>query len=193
MGLSHSQALDIVQSNLPDSLLIHYGLAKSQTKQVGHISQLIPLLIAFCTDEIFSSSIHRFIHEFSKTGAKVYGYHLDRGNSFPGPMNNIAHHAIDLQYIFGNFRDGFPDKKDVELSNTIMNRWIDFANGKEPWDDVSTGKELHITPEAELVVVPRGEITSRRWAGYTEMEKNWEQVRKTGNVLMSGNIEAAMI
>jgi carboxylesterase type B len=193
MGLTHSQALEIVQSALPDSLLIHYGLAKSQTKEVGHISQLIPLLIAFSTDELFSSSIHRFIREFSKTDAKVYGYHFDRGNSFPGPMNSIAHHAIDLQYIFGNFRAGFPDKKDVELSNIIMNRWIDFANGKEPWADVSTGKELHITPEAELEVVPREEIKSRRWAGYTEMEKNWDQVRKTGNVLMSGNLKAARI
>jgi carboxylesterase type B len=193
MGLGHEQVLQAVQSSLPDSLLQHYGLAKAQTKEVSSIGQLIPLLTAFCTDQLFSSSIARFVREFSQTGAKVYSYHFDRGNTFPGPMNGIAHHALDLQYTFGTYRDGFHDKKDVELSNGLMKRWIDFANGKEPWADASSGKALRITPEAELEVIPRDQITSRRWTGYSEMEKNWDQVKRTGNMLITGNLEAGKV
>ena len=101
MELSHSQALEILHTSLPDSLLQNYGLSKAQTTNVSNIGQLIPLLIDFKTDELFSASTNRFNREFTKVGGKVYSYHFDRGNQFPGPMNNVAHHALDLEYVFG--------------------------------------------------------------------------------------------
>lgn len=70
-----------------------------------------------------------------------------------------------------------------------MTHWIDFANGKEPWASYKAGKALYVKPDAEVVVVPREEITTRRWEGYAEMEKCWENVRKTGNLLMNGKTD----
>jgi carboxylesterase type B len=170
---------------------MHYGLAKEQTKEITSIGQLVPSLVGLLTDGLFCSSIHRFSREFSKAGGKVLNYHFDHGNPFPGPMHGIPHHALDLEYVFGNYRDGFKDKKDVELSNEIMKRWISFANGKEDWEDYTSGKALRITPEGDLEVIPRDKVTTRRWAGYAEMEKNWTEVTKIGDILISGRKEAA--
>src|SRR5208282_1291379 len=166
MDLEPKQVLKVFHSSLPDVLLKIYGLAKSQTRNVSSISDLMQPLIAFKTDEFYAASTARFNREFSKTGTKVYSYHLDRGNPFPGPMNGIAHHALDLEYVFGNFLKGFTDKKDVDMSKALMRFWIGFANGKEPWADYTSGKALHLTRDAEVIVVPREQITSRRWAAF---------------------------
>ena len=72
----------------------------------------------------------------------------------------MAHYPVDLQYIFRNFRNGFPDLKGIELSNEIIKLWIGFANGKELWKDVSTEKNLHVTN--------KGVSCKTRGAGYDE-------------------------
>jgi carboxylesterase type B len=175
------KVLQQLQSSLPDSLLENYGLATSQTKHVSAITDIIHNLIDFKSDELFGAGIDRFNREFSKAGGKVYSYHFDRGNPFPGPMNGIAHHALDLEYVFGNFIEGFPEKKDVDLSNALMRFWIGFANGKEPWASYNSGKALFISPDGDVSVSPREEITSRRWNAYPEMDKNWSKVREVGS------------
>lgn len=185
--------LKVLQSSLPDSLLENYGLATAQTSGVSSIQEILQQLISLKTDELFCAGINRTTREISKSGVKVYTYHFDRGSQFTGPLNGIPHHAIDLEYMFGNFNKGFKDKKDVDLSKALMRFWIGFANGKEPWSEYSTGKALHITTDAGCTVVPREEITSRRWAAYAEMENNWTQVRKTGNMLMNAKLEGAAV
>jgi carboxylesterase type B len=187
--LDVKQVLKVLQSSLPETLLENYGLASTQTSNVSSIQEIMQQLIALKTDELFCAGTSRATREISKSGVKVYTYHFDRGNQFKGPLNGIAHHAIDLEYVFGNFLKGFTDKKDVDLSKALMRFWIGFANGKEPWSEYSTGKALHITSNAECTVVPRGEVKSRRWAAYAEMEKNWAQVRRTGNMLMNAKLE----
>jgi carboxylesterase type B len=120
----------------------------------------------------------------------VYSYHFDRGNPFQCPVHGIAHHALDLAYTSGNFEQGFSDPKDKKLSDTLMKHWIEFANGKEPWASVATGKALHIRTDAEVEVVPREKVTSRRWDGYAEMEKCRDVLRKTGSTLWSKDFAA---
>jgi carboxylesterase type B len=188
MSLEPKQVLETLHSSLPDKLLKIYGLAKSQTTNVSSIRELMQPLIALETDELFAASIARLNREFSKTGTKVYSYHFDRGNPFPGPMNGIAHHALDLEYVFGNFLKGFTDKRDVDMSKALMKFWIGFANGKEPWADYTSGKALYLTPDAEVTVVPREQITSRRWAAFLEMDKIRLEVRKTGIMLTNGDL-----
>jgi carboxylesterase type B len=189
MSLDVVKVLRLLQSSLSDPLLQNYGLSKSQTTKASSIGDIMPNLIAFKTDELFAASIARFNREFAKNGNKVYGYHFDRGNQFTGALNGVAHHAVDLQYIFGNFNDGFTDKKDLDLSNALMRLWIGFANGKEPWADYSSGKTLHITPEGDLTVVPREEVTSRRWNAYGEIENNLAEIKKIGGMLTNGDPE----
>jgi carboxylesterase type B len=183
MQLSHTAALAIVQPNLPIPLLEHYGLSRSQTAHVTEIGQIIPGLGAFLNDYLFASPSNRTAHALTASGTKVYTYCFDRTNTFQSPFNGIAHHALDLIYVFGNFMDAFSDKKDVEMSHGIMKKWIDFANGKEPWEPFSSGKAIQFTTEAELVVRPFKEITSRRWDAFPEMEKDWDLVKKFGDIL----------
>jgi carboxylesterase type B len=189
MTLPYTEVIKFLNAQLPAKLLSQYGLTKTQTADATSINDLIPRLISLKTDELFAASIHRFTREFSKAGATVYSYHFDRGNTFSGPMKNIAHHALDLQYVFGNFLQGFSDKKDVELSISLMKFWIGFAYGKAPWDDVSSRKALHIRTDGELEVVTEGQIKSRRWEAYAEMEKVWDTVRNTGNALINGSLK----
>ena len=183
----------MLQSELPDSLLQNYGLSKSQVTEVSSIGEIMQSLVALKTDGLFAASTARFAREFSKTGTKVYSYHFDRGNQFPGVLKGVAHHAIDLEYVFGNFIEGFTEKKDSDLSKALMRFWIGFAHGKEPWADYTSGKALHVTADAEVTVVPREQVTSRRWAAYAEMEKNWASVRKTGQMLMNGTLNKKLV
>ena len=183
--LSYTKILDHLHSVLPESLLEKYGLTKAQTSHISSMGELIPLLVNFKTDELFSMSIYRFARDFSKTGTKVFEYHFDRGNPFNGALKGMAHHAVDLEYVFGNFLDGFPDQRDAQLSTALMRYWIGFANGKEPWTDATTGQALHIGADANLAVVPREQITSRRWDGFAEMEKNWDTVNRVGFEILS--------
>jgi carboxylesterase type B len=185
MQLSHTAALAIVQPNLPEPLLKHYGLVRNQTAHVTEIGQIIPGLGAFLNDYLFASPSNRAAHALTQSGTKVYTYCFDRANTFQSPFNGIAHHALDLTYIFGNFLEGFPEKKDVELSHAIMKKWIDFANGKEPWAPFSSGKAIQFTTEGDLVVKPFKEITSRRWDAFPEMERYWDLVKKFGDILNS--------
>lgn len=189
INLAHNDVLDLLHKSLPESLLEKYGLTKSQTSQVTHIGQLMPLLISLKTDELFAAGINKFLREFSKTGAPTYSYHFDRPNLFQCPMNGVAHHAIDLAYTFGNFERAFSNKKDWQLSETLMKYWIDFANGKEPWSSVAEGKALHIKTDATSEAVRREKVTSRRWDSFVEIEKSWDKVRETGNLLIHGKTE----
>jgi len=188
MPLSYAKILDLLEAALPESLLQKYGLTKAQTANISSINELIPLLVNFKTDELFAAKIQAFVREFSKTETKVYSYHFDRGNPFNGALKGVAHHALDLEYVFGNFIEGFPDKRDVQLSEALMRYWVGFANGKEPWADASTGQALHIGRDATLAVVPREQVTSRRWDAYADMEKHWDQVRKVGNEIMTAKM-----
>jgi len=79
----------------------------------------------------------------------------------------VAHHAVAR----------FEDQRDVNLKHGVMKKWIDFANGKEPWDDVTAGEALYITSDAQLVVVPVEEVKSGRWQEWAEMKKNWTKVK----------------
>lgn len=175
---------------LPNSLLVSYSLAESQTTTVSHIGEIMGQLMAFETDNLFSAGLIRFNNAFTEgTGKKVFQYCFDRGDQFEGPLEGIAHHAVDLEYMFGNFTPGFKDQVDVELSETLMKFWIEFANGTEPWSDYKTGKALHIKTDGTMEVVPRENISSRRWPVYGEISKNWHETRTVANALAAGNLK----
>jgi carboxylesterase type B len=185
MKMTPSSALAIVQPNLPEPVLQHYGLSRTQTANVTKIGEILPGLGAFLNDFLFASPSNRAAHALTKAGTKVYTYCFDRTNTFPSPLNGLAHHALDLIYVFGNFEHAFGEKKDVELSHAIMKKWIDFANGKEPWDSFATGKALQITTDGDLAVKSFKDILSRRWDAFPDLEKHWDLVKKYGDVLNS--------
>jgi carboxylesterase type B len=183
LSYPHTAALDIIQPHLPEPLLVQYGLSREQTASAKSIQDVIPGLAGFLNDYIFASPLEQTASELSTTGTNVYTYYFDRPSPFASPMHGVAHHALDLIYVFGNLMQGMEDERDVEMSKQIMQKWIMFANGKEPWDGFSTGKGLHITPDAELVVKPLKEISSRRWAAYPEMARYPDLVKQYGGLL----------
>jgi len=187
--LQPNDVLDFLHSTLPDSLLVNYGLSKFQTENVSDIGEIIRQLIDFVTDSLFAGSHSRFNMAFAEgTGKRVLQYCFDRGDQFEGPLKGTAHHAIDLEYLFGNFIPGFADEVDVRLSETLMKFWIEFANGTEVWADYKTGKALHIKTDGTLEIVPRQNISSRRWGAHGELEKNWLSSRKVADAVATGNV-----
>jgi hypothetical protein len=100
--------------SLPSQILFNIiGLSASQATEVSSMEAIVQKLTALKTDGLYAASIN---HEFSKTGSIVNSYRFDRGNPFPGPLNGVAHHALDLEFIFGSFLEGFPGEEDVNLS-----------------------------------------------------------------------------
>jgi hypothetical protein len=89
----------------------------------------------------------------------TWRYYFDA--SFPRPHN--AAHASELQYVFGNLRDGATAQQ-AALSESMMKVWTDFA--KDPkagpgWERVGSagGKDLgRFTGEGKLAIGDSKEV-----------------------------------
>lgn len=66
---------------------------------------------------------------------QVHSYRAEFGNPFPGPNHGIAHHCVDLIYIYDTFHDALraidvasPTNgiSNTELVNRIQTDWITF-------------------------------------------------------------------
>jgi carboxylesterase type B len=66
---------------------------------------------------------------------QVHSYRAEFGNPFPGPNNGVAHHCVDLIYIYDTFHDALravdaasptDGTSNAELVNRIQTDWITF-------------------------------------------------------------------
>jgi len=99
----------------------------------------------------------------------AYVYHFERGNYFREgpPTRGKCTHLLDASYHFLNLNDNM-SAEDQKLAIGMAERWIAFANGKEPW--TAYGKPHHalcITDSCEFVLRSEEEDrqrTERRWS-----------------------------
>ena len=74
----------------------------------------------------------------------VYRYVFDQAS----PYTDTPHHGVDLLYLFGNI--SFPSDPEfteeeneevnwdrVKIRDVMQRRWLEFANGQQPWDPLS--------------------------------------------------------
>ncbi|RDL31820.1 Uncharacterized protein BP5553_09222 [Venustampulla echinocandica] len=92
--------------------------------------RLIPGLIRLLTDAEWSQPIEAVAHSFAN--GDVFYYHFKEGNPFPGPKQDVAHHAVDLLYPFLTYNDHLPDNLKT-LAKTMAKQWLAFINGGQPW------------------------------------------------------------
>lgn len=146
-----------------DTILQAYGIQPGVSVPVLHQS-----LIDFITDVTFGYSIHSTHRELSMTYSHQNGtrsingapqnsinnpttaelYRVKFGNPFPGPNHDVAHHCVDLIYLFDAFHDDLAavDQQDegsvAGVSNSALRQemqsaWVDFivVDGKDIKED----------------------------------------------------------
>ncbi|CDK27222.1 unnamed protein product [Kuraishia capsulata CBS 1993] len=62
----------------------------------------------------------------------IYCFHFDQKSDFE-PTKGMAHHSLDFIYIWNMFNEVFQDPRSADLSRKMGTRFLEFANGLEPW------------------------------------------------------------
>lgn len=69
---------------------------------------------------------------------KVYQYSFEQANPFHGQFTGVADHALDLAYLHGDIGifEGTlqPQNEEWLFGYDVKTKWIEFADGEEPWD-----------------------------------------------------------
>lgn len=65
---------------------------------------------------------------------RAYMYHFEENSPYPGPTKGLSYHGQDALYLHLNEAGttDFPDSA-VELSKRMLEAWVGFAYGAEPW------------------------------------------------------------
>lgn len=115
-----------------------------------------------------------------KGGSTVYRYLFDQKSPYTG----TAHHAVDLMYLFANAP--LIDKNgDLQVRDSIQDKWISFANGEKPWDNE---RLWAFGPDGHVGEVNAGELDNRRRTkAWKDLEKiNMVDLQKLGLLLSAG-------
>lgn len=140
------------------SLLQSYGLTESATdKELQHgLMQLMSDAMFEVPASITSRALRAQQQLPSKAIGQVQAFHVKTGNPFPGPSAGVAHHCVELVYLFGAFEadlagadkgiaqpytepgqevdTSFVGQEDtveykhgnIALSHSMQDTWIDF-------------------------------------------------------------------
>ncbi|BFZ61681.1 hypothetical protein YB2330_002754 [Saitoella coloradoensis] len=112
---------------------------------------------------------------WSQTQSKAYLYHFDQPSSWAGPNEGMAHHALDIVYLFQSYHSQFTSPAQIALSKQMGAMWIAFANGEEPWSpyEVDDGrKAMCIGPgECRVKTEKEDEAEGRRGEAWRVMER----------------------
>ena len=101
---------------------------------------------------------------------KVYQYSFEQPNPFQGQFTGVADHALDLAYLHGDIGifEGTlqPQNKEWLFGYDVKTKWIEFADGEQPWDH---GKVMQFGPnyasqEMELNTFLTEKWKSANWA-----------------------------
>ncbi|EXJ58735.1 hypothetical protein A1O7_06165 [Cladophialophora yegresii CBS 114405] len=133
--------------------------------------QAVAILEPFCNDAEFGRDIHAIAKSFSAGAGKALYYHMRYGNPFPGPFQNLAHHAVDLLFLFQTYNHLLPDKL-AEAAQQMGRHWINFLNGGDPWPAYSEGESSMCYGPEEVALLGRKEDDMGRY-------ERWENLGGT--------------
>jgi carboxylesterase type B len=96
-------------------------------------------LIQFLSDAIFGLPVHEARRSLTSSNntpkehpTTVQSYRVEYTNPFPGLLQSLAHHCIDLLYIFDAFHVDLAktnEQSNQDLVVAMQTHWIDFI-----WD-----------------------------------------------------------
>lgn len=142
-------------SNLvADAVLEAYRItAESQTEKL-HQS-----LLQFMTDAKFGLPVHSAIRSLAshnyiarENATEVQAYRIKYTNPFSGILSTLAHHCVDLLYIFDAFYEDLAkaDQSNQALVEAMQQHWIDFI-----WDGCQPETSNYGVNEDEITVYER--------------------------------------
>lgn len=134
-----------------DAILQAYHLTPKSRIQDLHLG-----LLQFMGDAIFGLPVHKARlslmsshHIAEEHHSKVQAYRIRYTNPFSDPLNSVAHHCVDLLYIFDAFHEDLTktaDSTNLDLVEAMQRHWIDFIwDGCKPETSSCGVKEDEIT------------------------------------------------
>lgn len=160
---SYSEIQSIVEQayasqSTPNAVLQAYHLAPETPLPDLHLA-----LIQFMTDTKFGLPVHNARCSLASSSndeeghpTAVQSYRIQYTNPFSGPLSTLAHHCVDLLYIFDAFHEHLAqvgDKTNQVLVEAMQKHWIDFI-----WDGCRSRTSECGVKEDEITVYGKDRI-----------------------------------
>jgi hypothetical protein len=127
-------------------------------------------------------------HEWAKylsthTNKKIYRYVFGVRNPFPGQfLYQQAHHWVDKYFLFKTLQFRYPTQRLKDISTRHAQLWIDFANGKTPWQQyryTGDGEEVVMIADerdgwVERTIAEHEKLTETSWKTCEALPVSWE-------------------
>jgi carboxylesterase type B len=163
------------------TILQTYNLTPASSLQDLHLN-----LIQFMTDAVFGHPTHNAQRSLNSSHnlpdehpSKVQSYRIEYTNPFPGPLQKLAHHCVDMLYIFDNFHEHLAkiEATNQELVEAMQRHWIDFI-----WDGCKDETSRCGVKEDEVTVYGRDKKavvrSVKKDAECVERERRFELLAK---------------
>ncbi|GAB7352676.1 hypothetical protein MBLNU459_g3038t1 [Dothideomycetes sp. NU459] len=151
-----------VQATLPSEaaarLLKVYDITPDSPDDTAFLN-----VLHFNNDMQFYATTIAYATATSSKGTSTYVYRFNETNPWDGPWKGQSNHIIDVAFLFQNFNE-FLDESRKGAAVKFGELFIDFVNGKAPWDAWSVGNEKAMVLEdgKTKVVKDVPEETGRR-------------------------------
>jgi hypothetical protein len=128
------------------------------------------------------------VHDWAKylstsTDKRIYRYVFDVRNVFPGQsLYQQLHHWVDKYLVFKSLQLRYPTQRLKNISTRHAQLWIDFANGKSPWQQyryTGNGEEVVMVADErdgwiERSVAEHEKLTETSWETCEVLSASWE-------------------
>ncbi|KAH7133785.1 Alpha/Beta hydrolase protein [Dactylonectria macrodidyma] len=158
----HARMAARLGTEVTDEILALYEITPDLPKK-----EFVRLMEVMSGDTTFKT--HNWVAAHRSQVERTFGYHFDQICTHEGLFKGLAYHGLDLLYLFLNFDDNLtPGQR--ELARSMVNHFIDFAYGKDPWPRISEGKSwMRYGPDDVCKVVTEAEDEEVR--RYSRMDK----------------------
>lgn len=184
--LTPTTFLDAITSQLGPQSASEIAAAYSITLSMDQ-NLFITAVTRWIGDIIFDAPVHALSQYLTThTTKKVYRYIFDVRNPFPGHnLYQIAHHWVDVYFVFKTFRFRYPTQRLKDVSTRFAQLWVDFANGKAPWAEykyTGNGEDIIMVADerdgwTERTVAEDEKLTELNWKRCEQLWEAWKDQR----------------
>lgn len=101
------------------------------------------------TDGLFW--LHTYLHAHASEVERTYAYHFDQVSQLETSFKGLAHHAVELVYLFQTLEERMTDEQ-MKLSRKLGTDFIQFAHGTDPWRRFGQGNWMVYGPDDKWTV-----------------------------------------
>ena len=171
--------VDQIGEQNASTLLENYNVTPSMDQNL-----FITSALRWIGDCVFDAPTHALAtYLATNTNKKVYRYVFDVRSPFPNsPTYQIAHHWVDVYFVFKTYQFRYPSQKLKNISTKHAQLWIDFANGETPWSEYKyedgTDARIMVADDrdgwVERSVAEDEKITELSWKRAEALWESWK-------------------